>query len=225
MNVPQTKSNKIFPIGLNIHLLSFTLPKDVIKSKDDIRVSITTMPEQNKQHFHLHGKKMHCTNHVFSLNITNQTKRIIMVFRKKTFLSEDPIIASTIIYSLDFPKIPGDIDRFESEPISTDVKTLNIYYPLQKQIREQGGNINNVQDKKITRKVLGQMQVQLTFTTPYTSVSQKKTIKNNNKSNKISKSDKHNNKNNGTKLHKNKKGNYEEINSQNQFEHMYINSN
>lgn len=160
--------NNSFEIGLNIHLLSFTLPKNLIKNKEEVRVSITTMPDGRKQHFYLKGKKMYCSNHVFSINITNQTKNIIMVFRKKVFLSENPIIASKTIHLREydcFPKQP-----IETGMISSEVRSVNIYYPLQKQKEEEVGNENFVckeNEKSFKRKILGQMELQLTFTPPY----------------------------------------------------------
>ena len=81
---------------MNIHLLSFKLPKDVVKDKEEIRVSITTIPEENKEHFSIEGKKMYNANHVFSLNITNNTRKIIMVFRKKTIF-DDPINRKSVV--------------------------------------------------------------------------------------------------------------------------------
>lgn len=172
-----TESNVRFPIGLNIHLVSFDLPKRVIRDNEEIRVSITTMPEERKQHFHMHAKKMHKSNHVFSINITNQTKKVIMVFRRKSFLYNDPIIASTIIHASDFPKLPPGMTSFTCGVINTDVKTLQIFYPLQKQMQEMreerahNGQVNpneiDQANHKINRKVLGQMQIQMSFTTPY----------------------------------------------------------
>lgn len=169
-------SNIKFDIGLNIHLVAFKLPKNVIKDHEEIRVSITSLPEEKKQHFHLQAKKMKNSNHVFSINITNQTQKIIMVFRKKSFIYNDPIIASTIIHQCDFPKLPPGLHSFNCDPISTEIETLDIYYPLQKQIREMREHGNNEgkfpaqstdKSAKINRKILGSMQVQMSFTTPY----------------------------------------------------------
>lgn len=208
-----------FTFGLNIHLLSFTLPRDVMKDKDDIRVSITTMPEESKQHFHLRGKKTNYSNHVFSLNITNQTKRIIMVFRKKHFFADDPIIASATIHMSDFSKFPRNPEEIGNGTISTDVKTLNVYYPLQKQIIEENRQGKNISKYNIKRKVLGQMQIQLTFTTPYASFSHKKAAKENHHHTKIERDN--NDKNESIKMHKtkknNKKGEYEQIISSTNF--------
>lgn len=170
-----TEENVKFDIGLNIHLVAFNLPKNVIKDHEEIRVSITTLPEEKKQHFKLQAKKMKNSNHVFSINITNQTKKVIMVFRKKSLLYNDPIIASTIIHQTDFPTLPPGMSSFNCDPISTDIKNLEIYYPLQKQIREMRKHTHDQKfpaqpaDKtaKINRKIIGNMQVQMSFTTPY----------------------------------------------------------
>ena len=169
------ENNDKFDIGLTIHLVAFHLPKNVIKDHEEIRVSITTMPEEKKQHFKMHAKKMENSNHIFAINITNQTKKVIMVFRKKSLLYNDPIIASTIIHQSDFPKLPQGMHVFNSDPISTDIKTLDIYYPLQKQIREMREHVHDYkfpaqptdQTSRINRKVLGKMQIQMSFTTPY----------------------------------------------------------
>ncbi|KAK8875975.1 hypothetical protein M9Y10_006156 [Tritrichomonas musculus] len=209
------QTNTRFEIGLNIHLLSFSLPKDIIKDKDDVRVSITTMPDEIKQHFHVQGKKMNHSNHIFSLNITNQTKHIILVFRKKSFLNENPIIASVTIHTKDFPKIPQTLDQLCSGIINTDVKKINIYYPLQKQIqemRELNPKIAHKTDeelrKEIKRKVLGYMEIQLSFTAPYVDykVDEKKNDKSSHKKNNIFKNKKYE-----------KKGNYEKLTDENPY--------
>ncbi|KAK8857388.1 hypothetical protein M9Y10_015793 [Tritrichomonas musculus] len=176
------QSNSNYQIGLNVHLLSFLLPNNLIHESDSVRVGVTTIPEGNKQHFKIKGKKICSSNHVFSLNITNKTDRIVIVFRKKTALKDDPIIASATIHLKDFAELP--IQEITSGTTNTDVKILDIYYPLQKQIHEEQKanerqNLpiqNNTEMKKqIKRKVLGQMEVQLSFTTPYLKSEQEKT--------------------------------------------------
>ncbi|KAK8889644.1 hypothetical protein M9Y10_034397 [Tritrichomonas musculus] len=148
---------------LNVHLLAFVLPKDLINDNDEVRVSVTTIPEENKQCFFLQGNKMNNSNHIFSLNITDQTKKIIMVFRKKNISSEYPIIASATIHLVDFENVPQK--QMVSGIITTQVKVLNLYYPLQKQMIE-----NKEENKKFARKVLGKMRIQLSFAAPYSSV-------------------------------------------------------
>lgn len=188
-----------FDIGLNIHLLSFTLPKSTIKQLDEVRVSITTMPDGVKQHYHLQGRKMGKTNHIFSLNITNQTKRIVMVFRKKVLFSDGPIIASKTIHLSEFQNVPET--PINTGSINSEVKTLYLYYPLQKQMEEE--NTNN---KNIERKKLGQMDIQLTFTAPYFQYKRDKTSKDNKKN------DKKLGKAKASKMSERKDGEYAKIN-------------
>lgn len=137
--------------GLNIHLISFTLEKNLISPSDKVRVSITTIPEENKQSFIIEANKMNYVHHFFTVNITDQTKKIIFVFRKKSFIQSDPIIASTVIHANEFPKSLND-------QANTEIKTINIY--------ESMAQINNFGYKYPydSRRVFGQMQVQLVLT-------------------------------------------------------------
>ena len=146
-----------FPIGLNLSLLQIVVPYKVVRDADDIRISITALPEDIKEHFCIKGKKVHQCSHIFSLNITNQTDKIIIVFRKKTFLKDNPIIASTVIQMNEFPEFPKEAIK-DSSKIQSNIKTINVYYPLQKQIKEE-----NQKNEQITRKILGEMKVQLEF--------------------------------------------------------------
>ena len=93
---------------LNIHLHSFQLGKDIIQPNDKVRVSITTIPEKNKQAFIIEAKKIDNVHHVFSVNITDQTKKVFFVFRKKSYFQGDPIIASVMI---DFKDLPNLLDN------------------------------------------------------------------------------------------------------------------
>lgn len=140
--------------GLNIHLHSFSFDSNIVSPNDKIRVSITTIPEQNKQNFTIEAKKMNYVHHFFTVNITDQTKKVIFVFRKKSFIQNDPIIASTIIHDDQFPKILNDTS-------DTEMKTIDIYESLQK-MKNHG-----IKSPNESRKVLGQMKVQLTLTEAY----------------------------------------------------------
>ena len=175
------QNNSKYQIGLNIHLLTFKLPEKLVHDSDSIRVSITTFPEENKQHFYVKGKKINTSNHVFSLNITNKTDKIVMVFRKKNAIGEDPIIASATIHLKKFTELP--IEQMTSGTKMTDVKILDIYYPLQKQIEEEQSKeqTNVTTNKHMKRKVLGQMEIQLSFSTPYLNSNKEKTNKKENK--------------------------------------------
>ncbi|KAK8845870.1 hypothetical protein M9Y10_020796 [Tritrichomonas musculus] len=196
-------------IGLNIHLLTFRLPDKLIHDSESVRVSITTIPEENKQHFTIKGKKMNSSNHVFSLNITDKTDKIVMVFRKKTVLGDNPIIASTTLHLKKFVNLP--LEKITSGSKMTDVKILDIYYPLQKQIHEeQQVSFQSKEDikKQMKRKILGQMEVQLSFTTPYLNSDKEKSKKKEKKT--ISKK--------MNKSHKQKtNGEYEQITDENGY--------
>ncbi|KAK8872197.1 hypothetical protein M9Y10_007961 [Tritrichomonas musculus] len=124
--------------GLNIHFLSFKLSPNLYQKNDKIRVSATTYPEQNKDAFIVECQKMNYVHHFFTIRVTEKTERIIFVFRRKSFLHSDPIIASTIVYAKDFPS-PNNSKNME-------IKTMYIYEPV------KSGNKN--------RKIFGEMQVQ-----------------------------------------------------------------
>ena len=83
--------------GLNIHLKSFKLNPKLASGNDKIRVSITTLPEKNKEAFVTEARQMNFVHHFFTINVTDQTQKIIFVFRKIEFF-DDPIIASTIVH-------------------------------------------------------------------------------------------------------------------------------
>lgn len=132
--------------GLNIHLISFRLNSQICNQRDKIRVNITTIPEENKDSFEISAKQIHNAHHFFSVNITDQTKKIIFVFRRKSFLQNDPIIASTIVHSNEFPK---------SKNKTTEIKRINLFEPLV----NMPGSLNSNEN----RKIFGQMQIQMTL--------------------------------------------------------------
>ncbi|KAK8871629.1 hypothetical protein M9Y10_007364 [Tritrichomonas musculus] len=135
-------------IGLNIHLIHVKLNDIDIHQNDKVRVSITTIPEEKKQSFIVDYKNLEDINHFFKVNITKITKKIIIVFRKKSNLKHDPIIASTIIHSDHFPK-----SKFDS--INSELKRINIYEPI--------CNDKNKGKNKENRKILGYMIIQSTI--------------------------------------------------------------
>ena len=209
MNTTMNNNNSKFENGMIIHLLSFNLPKNIIDKEEEVRVSITTLPDEKKEHFTIEGKKMYNANHVFTLNVTNQTKTVVMVFRKKTFLQENPIIASAKLSLNNFKNVPKE--QITNGVITSDIQTLNIYYPLQKQMNEE-------HSKNIKRKVLGEMQVQLSFTVPYIEIEKSKKKKLSNE-NKISKNNNHNDIK-ANKIHMKKfgkKNSYEKLSEANDY--------
>lgn len=139
--------------GLNIHLQSLEFLNRIFQKNDKVRVSITTIPEDNKQAFIIDAKKMSNIHHFFTVNITPQTRKIVFVFRKKSFIQNDPIVASTIIHSDLFPK-EGDYKT------NTEMKIINIYEPLHG-MREPHGPSKN------ERKVFGRMYIQFSLTNEF----------------------------------------------------------
>lgn len=162
--------------GLNLRVLSFNLPREIVKESDDIRVSITTIPEENKQAFVISARKMKDSNLTFGVNInipqeelpedfiTTGTEKIIVVFRKKSFFNSDPIIASTTIESKEFP-------RNLSEAAQT--KIIRIFEPATKNNRNNKTQysglceIPQTSNKIINRRVIGTLQIQMSLTDPF----------------------------------------------------------
>ena len=184
-----SQNNIKFENSLNIHLFSSNLPENVIKDDEDIRVSITTVPEGQKQHFSLDNSKKSCVDHIFSVNITNNTTKIIMVFRKKMIFTDSPIIASASIHIKDFKEVPQK--QLTSGMICTDIKKLDLYFPLQQQMKEMIKNGQEIK-KHMERKIIGQMKIQLTFSAAYIDLGKDCFVdcKDNNKIHKIEKNKK-----------------------------------
>ena len=150
--------------------MSFELPHNLFKDSDDIRVSITSFPDENKQAFTISARKIKDFQMKFSVNVTipqleipegfvsTATEKIIIVFRKKSFFHGDPIIAASVIFAKDLPKNL-------SEP--AQIKLFNIYEPNHN--NENNKKNNRFQDsyKKNDCKIIGKMQVQMSLTDPF----------------------------------------------------------
>ncbi|KAK8898372.1 hypothetical protein M9Y10_000657 [Tritrichomonas musculus] len=152
--------------GLNLRVLSFELPRSLIKDNDQVRVSVTTIPEENKQAFTISARQMKDSRITFCVNVNIQrddipndlvfttTEKIIVVFRKKSLFAHDPIIASTSIHVKDLPKNL-------SQP--AEIKMVNIYEP-KKQLEKKNNYQKEITEKD--RKVIGRMQVEMSLTEP-----------------------------------------------------------
>lgn len=135
--------------GLKIHLSSFVLKQNLVQGSDKIRFSISTIPDGSKEIYEMEAKKLFESHHFFSINITNETRKILFVFRKKSFMKNDPIIASTIVLANEFPAPDNSNNR--------EVKTVKIFEPLQR--------IKNIYDEQ-NRKVLGSMDIRFEIAQP-----------------------------------------------------------
>lgn len=171
-----TQNNSKSEIGLNLHLSSFKIPSNIIGNNDNVRISITTLPDNSKQNFTIKGKKMDSVDHIFSFNITKETEKIVFVFRKKKMFSGNPMVASSTIKIRDFIN--------STEDGNSEIKMVNLYYPLQMQMQEEMKK--NGCKKQFKRKIIGKMQIQLSFTSPFEMLGDEIKIK------KVKKEKKHN---------------------------------
>lgn len=130
---------------LNIFLPSFRLSNEIINQNDKVRVSITTIPEKNKQAFIIDAKDMNNSNLQFSVDITDKTKGILFVFRRKNFMLNDPIVCSTVANSSDFP-------RLTDEHQTTEFKYINLY--------ERSQDTNKISSDP---RIIGEMKIQYTI--------------------------------------------------------------
>lgn len=134
--------------GLNIHLHSFDIYSKEIHHNDKIRVSITTVPEEKKQAFIVDADKVNDVHQFFTVNITKQTEKLIVVFRRKSLIRGDPIIASTIIRNEDIPKT-------RTNCLNAPIKQIAIYEPV--------FGLKNNDNSVANRRILGQMKIQLSL--------------------------------------------------------------
>ena len=133
-------------LSLNIQMQSFELKEGVVQDNDTIRVSVTTLPGEQKQAYSFEAKKMQTTRPFFSVKINEKTEKILIVMRKKSFSQKDPIIASTVISNKQIPMKFNDI-------ANTEMKTINLLEPVQ-----HSGK------KNTNRKVIGKFDIQFSLT-------------------------------------------------------------
>lgn len=133
-------------LSLNIQIKSMDFAKGIFHDKDTLRVSVTTLPGEQKQNFKFEAKKLHEVNPYFSVIVNENTEKIVIVFRKKNFSENNPIFASTVLQKSDFPK-----------SMISEIKTIKIYEPKQQ--------VPNSKPRKSgERKILGQMEMALSLT-------------------------------------------------------------
>lgn len=139
-------------LSLNIQLHSFDLPKSIVDRNDKIRVSITTLPDKQKQAFTFEANKMTVAHPSFTINFSEITEEIVFVFRKNNLFSNDHIIASTYIKSDEFPKLFKNVNNL-------DIKEMNIYEPIQHlKIKPKC-----TEERKIIGKMLAQFYLSESF--------------------------------------------------------------
>lgn len=144
---------------INIHIISFNLNESLYRKDENIRVSITSAPEHQKDFAVIPSKLMDSFNHILHSNITNETSKILIVFRRAVADESNPIIASTTIRVQDFP-IQTKHTNLQSGFFAicpTGTWTLDIYSPKHNSLfKYKFGNLHENQ-----RKVVGKVKFQI----------------------------------------------------------------
>lgn len=143
--------------SLKIHLNTIKFNRNLIGPNDKIRVSVTTIPEDHKAAVVIDAKQMDDIHSSFAVDITDKTKKIIFVIRKKSFFQNDPIIASTIIHSSDLP-VPNDSRN-------TGIKSICLFEPLQ---NKDSSSLANMHYSKDHRRIFGHMDILFTVESSFT---------------------------------------------------------
>lgn len=141
------KKKEMFP--LNIQLQSIEFIDKIVQDCDSIRVSVTTFPDEQKLNTSFEVKQIRTAFPSFTVNVSDRTEKILIVFRKKYLVQRDPIIASTVITSDDLPKlINGSFDQ---------EKEFDLLEPRKKATNKENffGEPN--------RKILGKVDVKMSI--------------------------------------------------------------
>lgn len=158
-------------VCLNIHLLSCSLPENLMSSRNDVRVTVFTFPEMKKQDHVIKAKNLQFPDLECPITITSQTQKIHIFFQKKNIINKGAIIAWTTIETADIPNLllNSQNDDFDLS-ISPELQSLNIYKPTSAKMNEKefvlnpeffGNSSYTIED------VSGQIEVQLTVTDPF----------------------------------------------------------
>ena len=134
-------------LSLNIQMQSFELAKNIVHDDDTIRVSVTSLPGEQKQAFSFDANKMKTAHPFFTIKINEKTEKILIVIRKKSFSQKDPIVASAIIKKGQFPTKFEDISN-------TRMSAIDLLEPLQHCGKKSPSS----------RKIVGKIDIQFSLT-------------------------------------------------------------
>lgn len=137
-------------LHLNIQIQELEFEKGLFNKYDTLRVSVTTLPGEQKQKFKFDAKKLDRINPYFSVKINEFTEKIIIVFRKKNYSEKDPIFASTVI-------LRSDICKTIDDNSNREMKKINIFEPKQQLQKSKA-------PKSGERKIVGCMNVTFSLT-------------------------------------------------------------
>ena len=124
-----------------IHLIiqSVRLQGGIAKPKDEIRISVTSLPSHGKDHFTLPTSKLGRIDHEFVINCELNMEHILILVRRKSYINGDPILGG---YKLNVRSIPTD-------------------KPLEKVINLQ--SVLTVNDKDHIQQTSGTMSIRIFF--------------------------------------------------------------
>lgn len=170
--------------GMNIHLIGFKIPKDLIKGSK-ITVKISTFPKLYKEKVIITADKMNKCNKILSINVkvptdeinklkSGQTEMILFTFKCKDQLQNKKIACAKIIAS-DFPQFSENNGNL---PVQGQIKTIKINKTAKKQLKEfKQAQKNGFSDKyeltennKLKREEIGEMRIQMSLCQKYESL-------------------------------------------------------
>ena len=123
-----------------LHLIvqSVRFKGGIVKPKDEIRISVTTLPSHGKDHFTVHASKLASLNHEFVINCESNMQLIILA-RRKSYINGDPIIGGSKFNLSSFP---------QDKPLETSINLQEVL---------------TVNDKPSIQKVSGSMSIRAFF--------------------------------------------------------------
>lgn len=110
---------------LHIVVKYLRLSDSVLSFKDDIRISITSLPTHQKENFVIPIAKIALINHEFAIQNDPADTEVLFNFRRKNFINGDPIIGKSLLKK---NTIPND-HTFETE--------LKIYEVIQNDYQDK----------------------------------------------------------------------------------------
>lgn len=121
-------------LNLNINIESIELSNELLSSNDKVRISITTLPDNQKHAEIFDSKKLNFIRPSFKIEYKNTIKKLLIVFRKKNYFDGDPIIATAVIYTENLTNIFKEQKNF-------DTKKVILYESSKNQVRNVVGQI------------------------------------------------------------------------------------
>ena len=137
-------------LNMKMEMHSIYLSKDILQDNSSIRVSITTLPEEQKQAKIVNVKDLNTGILNFKIQMNNKTEKVVIVFRRHGFLDEH-IIASTTLRA-------SEIKMFK-EIIGSEHKQVDIYEPIQ----GKNNNQHKFPLRKEERRVVGSMEIEFSL--------------------------------------------------------------